>query len=536
MARIVLLSFHLFVHAQAKNVLFFMPDDGDLGSSSLTPNFNRIRSEGVIFNSAFVAGTSCAPSRFNIITGRYCSRSTFAQANPLTGDGLTYVDSSNTCKLDGDDLVMNLAHQLNVHGQYRTIISGKWHLAQRTSKFNDYAADVETVRNAGFSEPVAIYIENLPRKESRFSELGFSHNTEWLTATANAAIEDAVINENAPFFVYFTPTCPHVPSTLQALTDFQLVDTPSGTLDVIPDHGHEFSRAQVVDMSGGNEHSAAMIWNDNALGSLMAKMGHLGVLNETLIIVAMDHGEPKFGMQQSSASISMFARLPGRIQAGSFINFPTSHLDIAPTIFEYTGIVPDEGYHTDGKSWYGAATGKNLTSTRSCVIFEHFQNRAVSCDYLGMKLSFYHSTGSFELYDFVADPLEQEDVYGVKAYAETQAFLETYLNCHMESTNPSDLVECDPENSSDDQVTLGPTIQLSPMPSLRPTSTSSQVENTSEELVTSSPSFTMSPMPTSLPMPFQAVMPSLAPSSTTTMSPTTRRKRKQTKKERRSGN
>lgn len=224
-----------------------MPDDGDLSSSSLTPNFNRIQSEGAVFNSAYVAGTSCAPSRYNVITGRYCSRSIFAQANPLTDGGLTYVDSSNTCKLDGDDLVMNLANQLKVHGQYRTIISGKWHLAQKTSKFNDYAADVESVRNAGFSDPVAIYIENLPRKESRFNELSFSHNPEWLTATANAGIEDAVINENAPFFIYFTPTSSHTPSTLQALTDFRLVDTPSGKLDRDPIHGHEYSRAQVVD-------------------------------------------------------------------------------------------------------------------------------------------------------------------------------------------------------------------------------------------------------------------------------------------------
>ena len=217
----------------------------------------------------------------------------------------------------------------------------------------------------------------------------------------------------------------------------------------------------------------------------------LGVLNETLIIVAMDHGEPKFGLQQSSASISMFARLPGRNLAGSFIDFPTSHLDIAPTIFEFTGVVPDEGYTTDGKSWFGAATGMNLTNTRSCVVFEHFQNRAVSCDHLGMKLSFYYSTASFELYDLIIDPLEQDDIYGEVAYSEVQSYLETYLNCHIDSTNPTNLIECDPENFSYDQVTLGPSFEMTSIPSVRPTSI--QADYLSEDSVTSTPSFEISP-------------------------------------------
>jgi arylsulfatase A-like enzyme len=448
MARSALLVLQSCVIAAfAKNVVFFMPDDGDLPSSTLTPNFDRIRSEGVVFNSAYAAGTSCAPSRFSVITGRYCSRATFAQADPLSAGGPTWVDSSNTCKLDGSDLVLNLAYQLQVQGGYRTIVSGKWHLARRDSSYFNYAADRGAVINAGFTDPVAIYIENLPKASTRdVTKLGFSHNMEWLTATANAAIEDAVVNAKKPFFLYFTPTAPHLPSIIQALADFSLVDTPAGTLDADPDHGHEHSRAQIIEAAGGDEYAAATIWNDDALGSLMAKMESLNVLDETLIIVTMDHGEPKYGIQQSSARVSMFARLPGLILAGSYINFPTSHLDIAPTIFEYTGVVPAEEYATDGKSWYGAVTGSNGLSTRACVVFEHFQNRAVSCDGLGLKLSFFYSTGSHELYDLAADAAEQVNLYKEAAYADVQAFIQTYLECHMISTDPSNPTECDPEN------------------------------------------------------------------------------------------
>ena len=449
MRRLVFIVLHLIgsvTHA-TKNVVFFMPDDGDLPSSLLTPNFDRIRTEGVIFNSAYAAGTSCAPSRFNIITGRYCSRSIFAQADSLSADGPTWVDSSNTCKLDSTDLVLNLAHQLKLHGGYRTIISGKWHLSKRSSNYHDYNADAATIQNAGFTDPVAIYTENLPTAPSRgVAELGFTHNMEWLTANANAAIKDAVINESAPFFLYFTPTSPHVPSIIQALTDFRLIDTPAGILDTDPVHLHRHTRDQLLNITGGNEYDAATIWSDDALGSLIAVMESLNVLNDTLIIVTMDHGVPKFGIQQSSARVSMFARLPGIIPAGSFIEFPTSHLDIAPTIFEFTGVNPDAGYTTDGKSWFDAATGTNAASSRRCVIFEHYQNRAVSCDKDGMKLSFFYSSSTYGLYNIEVDPAEDSNLFDEAGYSEAQVFLLQYLECHMNSTDPKNPTTCEPED------------------------------------------------------------------------------------------
>jgi len=471
MQRFTLIVLHLFgsvTHA-ARNVLFFMPDDGDLPSSSLTPNFDRIRSEGVVFNLAYAAGTSCSPSRFNIITGRYCSRSMFAQADSLSAGGPIWVDSSNTCKLDSTDLVLNLAHQLKLNGGYRTIISGKWHLSKRSSNYNDYDADIGTIRNAGFTDPVAIYTDNLPTAPNRgVTELGFTHNMEWLTANANAAIKDAVINGSSPFFLYFTPTSPHVPSTIQALTDFRLIDTPAGTLDADPVHLHHHTRDQIINMTGGDEYDASTIWSDDALGSLIAVMESLNVLNDTLIIVTMDHGEPKFGIQQSSARVSMFARLPGRIPAGSFINFPTSHLDIAPTIFEYTGVYPDEGYTTDGKSWFNASTGLEENNSRRCVVFEHYQNRAVSCDRDGVKLSFWYSPSAYGLYDIEEDPTEQSNLYDEAGYAEAQDFLLLYLNCHMNSTDPNNPTYCEPENLNGDVQSsiLYQTYLPTPLPTL----------------------------------------------------------------------
>ena len=98
---------------------------------------NIIREEGAVFTQASVAGPKCAPSRFNTLTGRYCSRgeqsktdTTFAATEG--GDTRSTVDVP-TCKLIGADLKNNLQTDLTASG-YATIMAGKWHLSA-TAKY-----------------------------------------------------------------------------------------------------------------------------------------------------------------------------------------------------------------------------------------------------------------------------------------------------------------------------------------------------------------------------------------------------------------
>ena len=68
------------VRAQSKppNILFAISDDqswmhaGAYGDKATkTPAFDRIAREGVLFNYAYTAAPSCAPSRSAILTGRH---------------------------------------------------------------------------------------------------------------------------------------------------------------------------------------------------------------------------------------------------------------------------------------------------------------------------------------------------------------------------------------------------------------------------------------------------------------------------------
>jgi hypothetical protein len=65
------------------NIIYILADDmgyGDLGcnnpdSKIPTPNLDRLAKEGMRFTDAHAGSSVCTPSRYNILTGRYCWRS-----------------------------------------------------------------------------------------------------------------------------------------------------------------------------------------------------------------------------------------------------------------------------------------------------------------------------------------------------------------------------------------------------------------------------------------------------------------------------
>ena len=68
---------------QKPNIIFILADDmgyGDVGcynagSKIPTPHMDRLASEGIRFTDAHSPSAVCTPSRYGILTGRYCWRS-----------------------------------------------------------------------------------------------------------------------------------------------------------------------------------------------------------------------------------------------------------------------------------------------------------------------------------------------------------------------------------------------------------------------------------------------------------------------------
>ena len=105
------------------NIIFIMADDmgyGDLGCYGATrirtPNMDRIAAEGIRLTDAHSSSAVCTPSRYGVLTGRYCWR-THLQSWVLWGFEPPLIEPTR----------LTVASMLKRMG-YATAAIGKWHL------------------------------------------------------------------------------------------------------------------------------------------------------------------------------------------------------------------------------------------------------------------------------------------------------------------------------------------------------------------------------------------------------------------------
>ncbi|MCB1122576.1 MAG: sulfatase-like hydrolase/transferase, partial [Verrucomicrobiae bacterium] len=127
MQRVCLLLFFLFpflVLGKSPNVIVILADDlgyGDLGcynsdSKIPTPHCDRLAAEGMVFTDAHTPSSVCTPTRYGLLTGRYCWR-TMLKKGVLGGYDPPLLEENR----------LNLASFLKGRG-YTTACVGKWHL------------------------------------------------------------------------------------------------------------------------------------------------------------------------------------------------------------------------------------------------------------------------------------------------------------------------------------------------------------------------------------------------------------------------
>jgi len=105
------------------NIVIILADDlgyGDVGcygaTKVKTPNIDRLAHEGICFTNAHSPASVCTPSRYNLMTGRYCWRT-------WAGHGVVWANDP----LLIDESRMTIASLLHSEG-YSTGCIGKWHL------------------------------------------------------------------------------------------------------------------------------------------------------------------------------------------------------------------------------------------------------------------------------------------------------------------------------------------------------------------------------------------------------------------------
>jgi arylsulfatase A len=302
------------MRSELPNIVFIMADDmgyGDVGcynpeSKIPTPNMDRLAAEGVRFTDAHSPSAVCTPTRYGVLTGRYCWRSKLKN-NVLYNYEHPLIDAERT----------TVASMLKNAG-YATACVGKWHLGlgwqTKPGTSVDFEAPLpwpsvspDTViedsidftqavtggpNELGFdyafytsgcstAQPPYCFLENdrtvgIPsvREKTEAGRIGlmtpgWKHRDADPTFARKAveAIEGhASAHPEKPLFLYFTPSAPHEPAVDSVVPDFMLNKSQAG------------SRGDLV---------ALFDW---MVGEVLDTLDRCGMADNTLVIVTSDNG------------------------------------------------------------------------------------------------------------------------------------------------------------------------------------------------------------------------------------------------------
>jgi len=355
------------------NIVYILADDlgyGDVScqnprSKISTPNLDRFAAEGVRFTDAHDPTAVCTPTRYGILTGRYCWRSSLKRG-VLGGFSPPLIEPSR----------LTVPEMLRRCG-YATACIGKWHLGIAWPRKNPPGSgDPDTGNGIDFSLPILggprargfdyffglsasldmppyVFIENdrtvaLPTaqqekqgfvrngpKDPRFK---FENVLRTLTEkTVQTVVEHVRKNSNRPFFLYVALNAPHTP--------------------VVP-------RPEFHGKSLAGDYGDFVVEVDWAVGEILQALGKQKLADRTLVFFTSDNGPERIAYERARQyrhysmgelrgvkrdawegghRVPFMARWPGRIRPGSISNEIVCQTDLMATLAAVSGMkLPDD--------------------------------------------------------------------------------------------------------------------------------------------------------------------------------------------------
>lgn len=398
-----LLSCLAALSAETPHIVLIMADDMGFGDVSAlnpeskipTPFLDQMARDGMTFVDAHSPSAVCTPTRYALVTGRYCWRSRLKRG-VLNGYGAPLIEKDRP----------TLATTLKSVG-YSTGIVGKWHLGLGFAKHEDGAFDFSKpvdhgpnhlgwdfsfIIPASLDFPPYIYLRNhsitqfpsiaeRAKKFPAFWRAGERAPDFDMATCLDRLAEEAAdfiarqAKESKPFFLYFPLTAPHKPVFPHPRFQGKTELGPYG--DFVTQVDATVGKVLAsIDQAGIRDNTLVIYTSDN--GSFMYRLdeadavGH--VQDETIQAYrATDHRAngpfrgTKADIYEAGHHVPFFVRWPSRVQAGSRAGKTICHVDCLATFAEITGATIPSGHAVDSHSFLSQLVG-NAVQKRPGVI------------------------------------------------------------------------------------------------------------------------------------------------------------------------
>jgi arylsulfatase A-like enzyme len=407
------------------NVIFVITDDqgyGDLGLTGnpiiKTPTIDEFASESVSLTNYHV-GTTCAPTRAGLLTGRNCNRNgvwhTIMGASILNREETTIAD---VFQQDG----------------YKTAMFGKWHLGDNSPfQPHERGFDEAFYHGGGGVGQTPDYWNNDYFDDTYFRngtpEKKEGYCTDVWFEEALSFIED---KKDEPFFCYLSLNAPHSPYN-------------------VPEEYYNLYKDETT-ISEAQKRFYGMITNiDDNFSKLLNKLETLGIAENTILVFTTDNGTAKgytvdektgqvYGynanMRGTKASeyegghrVPFIIRWPdGGLTGGKTLNSLVAHVDMLPTLTKLTGQNFTPTKTMDGTDVSDYLLGKGDAPKRYLVT----DTQRVPWPVKGKNSCVMDDTwrlmNGTELYNIVKDPGQENNVADVhpEKVAEMNAFYESW--------------------------------------------------------------------------------------------------------------
>ncbi|MBO3115657.1 sulfatase [Winogradskyella sp. DF17] len=477
------------------NIVFIITDDHAYQALSAyddkvisTPNIDRLASEGMLFNKAFVTNSICSPSRAVALTGK------FSHLNSVR-DNLDVFDTTQ----------VTFPKILRKHG-YETAIYGKWHLKSNPIGFDywevlpdqghyyhpEFLTSYGEVKTEGYVTDVITdkaihYLETLRDRTKPFM-LMYNHKAphrQWWPSMQDL---EAFKNRRIPvpeslFDDYKTKSRASIdaemriadhmalsadnkiaPELLEKLNYKEFLSwyegaylerfnrlTPEEQDQWIKVYGPINDDFEKINPKG----KALTLWKfqrymkdylgviksvDRNVGRLLDYLDDNNLTQNTMVVYTSDQGfflgehgwfDKRF-MYEESFRTPLLMRYPEKIKPNTINSDLVQNIDFAPTVLDIAGIdIPSE---MQGQSLVPLFMD-NKVDWRKALYYHYYEYPGIHMvkRHYGIRtkryklIRFYYDIEAWELYDLEKDPNEMQNIYNNPEYTEIQSKLHKQL-------------------------------------------------------------------------------------------------------------